>query len=350
MLHLAYKPYFLKMTYPFRIADNVRTGTPIMLIKISYEGIEGFGEASMPPRYGENLDTAMAFLNQLDLNQFDSPLPITPILSYIDDVQTGNPAVKAALDIALHDLWGKIEQKPVHELYALPAETLYTAKTISIEQPDIMATRVTEAKDFHYLKIKLGTQDDRAIIRSIRKVTDKPLYIDANQGWTKREEAAKLIDWLATQACVFVEQPMPKGDLEGMAWLKNRSALPVIGDEGIQRLPDMDTAADLYHGVNVKLMKSTGIREAYTMLMAAKSRGLRTMIGCMSETSCATAAGAQLGSLAEFIDLDGNLGVVNDPYQAFPCINGAIHVDDSPGLGLKNPAWNQIEPYIEPNE
>lgn len=347
MLQLAYKPYFLKMKYPFRIADNIRTGTPIMLVKISYNGIDGFGEASMPPRYGENLDTATSFIERLELTQFRSPLPIDPILSYIDNRQTGNPAVKAALDMALHDLWGKITGKSIHELYGLSNSKLHTAKTISIETPEIMARRVTEAKDFHYLKIKLGTTDDQAIIRAIRNVTDKPLYIDANQGWANKEEAAKLIDWLSTQGVIFVEQPMPKNNFDAMEWLKGRSALPIIGDEGIQRLKDIDNAELFYHGVNVKLMKSAGIREAYTMLTTARKKGLRTMIGCMSETSCATAAGAQLGSLAEFIDLDGNLGVTNDPFVAFPCINGEIQVDNSPGLGLKSPAWDTIEPYIE---
>lgn len=343
MLQLAYKPYFLKMTYPFRIADNIRTGTPIMLVKITYNGINGYGEASMPPRYGEDLNSAKAFLDQLDLSPFNSPLPIAPILSYIDKLNIGNQAIKAALDIALHDLWGKVTNTSVHKLYGLSRNTLYTAKTISIEHPTIMAKRVAEAEAFHYLKIKLGTSDDRAIIQAIRKVTDKPLYIDANQGWTNKEEAAKLIEWLSTQACLFVEQPMPKTDFDGMEWLKERSLLPIIGDEGIQRLTDMDIADTFYHGVNVKLMKATGIREAYAMLIKAKEKGLRTMIGCMSETSCATAAGAQLGSLAEFIDLDGNLGVTNDPYLAFPCINGGIQVDDSPGLGLKDPNWESIE-------
>ncbi|MEH6308301.1 dipeptide epimerase [Olivibacter sp. CPCC 100613] len=335
------------MEHPFRIADNVRTGTPIMLIKISYRDMEGFGEASMPPRYGEDLNTAKVFLDQLDLSQFHSVSPIDPILSYIDHIQPGNPAIKAALDIALHDLWGKITKRSVHELYGLSNEILQTAKTISIEAPEIMAARVTEAKDFRYLKIKLGTAEDRAIIQAIRKVTDQPLYIDANQGWKNKEEAARLIDWLSTQACLFIEQPMPKNDFDAMEWLKNRSSLPIIGDEGIQRIKDIDNAGLFYHGVNIKLMKSTGIREAFTMLTTAKKKGLHTMIGCMSETSCAIAAGAQLGSLAEFIDLDGNLGVTNDPFIAFPCVQGEIRVDNSPGLGLKKPTWDTVEPYIE---
>lgn len=347
MLELAYKPYYLRMRFPFRIADNVRTGTPLMLIKVSYNGYNGYGEASMPPRYGENIQTARAFLEQIDLSNFSCFPDIAPILTYIDNIAAENPAIKAAVDIALHDLKGQFLQQPLHQLYELPAATLITAQTISIEAPPIMAQRVKEASAFHYLKIKLGTPNDRELIQAIRKETDKPLYIDANQGWKSAEEAAKLIEWLATQNCVFIEQPMPKEDYEGMHWLKNRSALPLIGDEGIQRLVDVETAYECYHGINVKLMKSTGIREAYSMLTLAKKLGLKTMIGCMSETSCAIAAAAQLGSLAEYIDLDGNLGVTNDPFTGFTCKEGKIHVDETPGIGLKQPLWDNIMPAYQ---
>ena len=349
MLKLTYKPYFLKMNYPFRIADNIRTGTPIMLVKLSYQHYDGFGEAAMPPRYGEDLQTAIDFLNKVNLDLFEEPFPLAPILNYIDTLAPGNPAIKAAIDIALHDLWGKVTRKAVHELYGLVPTVLHTAKTISIESPKVMAARVSEAEGFRYLKIKLGTDHDRDIIEAIRHVTDKPLYIDANQGWTDVEKAAQIIDWLARQNCILIEQPMPKHDYEGMQWLKTRSALPIIGDEGIQRLADVDDAPSFYHGINVKLMKSTGIKEGYDMLIAAKNKGLRTMIGCMSETSCAIAAAAHLGSLAEFIDLDGNLGVSNDPYTAFPCINGGIEMDNTPGIGLKNVSWNGIEPLSTEN-
>lgn len=334
------------MQYPFRIADNVRTGTPVMLVKISHQHYDGFGEAAMPPRYGEDMQTATAFLNKISFDLFEKPFPLAPILNYIDAIAPGNPAIKAAIDIALHDLWGKITGKAVHELYGLTPNVLHTAKTISIESPEIMASRVAEAEDFRYLKIKLGTDHDLQIIEAIRSVTDKPLYIDANQGWNDIEKAAQFIDWLARKKCIFIEQPLPKHDHKGMQWLKSRSALPIIGDEGIQRLGDINNASLFYHGINVKLMKSTGIKEGYDMLVAAKEKGLRTMIGCMSETSCAIAAGAQLGSLAEFIDLDGNLGVTNDPYVAFPNRNGAIHVDNTPGIGLKNVDWNAIESSV----
>jgi len=344
MLKLTYKPYFLRMRFPFRIADNVRTGTPLMLVKIEYNGYNGYGEASMPPRYGEDIQTATDFLEKVDLSSFGCFPDIAPILKYIDDIAPGNPAIKAALDIALHDLRGQFLQQPVHQLYGLPAATLITAQTISIEAPVIMAQRVKEAAAFRYLKIKLGTPDDRELIRAIRKETDKPLYIDANQAWKNPEEAVQLIEWLAKQNCVFIEQPMPKEDYEGMHWLKSRSPLPLIGDEGIQRLADLETAHEYYHGINVKLMKSTGINEAYMMLTRAKELGLKTMIGCMSETSCAIAAAAQLGSLAEYIDLDGNLGVTNDPFTGFTCEGDEIRVDKTFGIGLKQPLWDNITP------
>ncbi|GAA4779068.1 dipeptide epimerase [Olivibacter ginsenosidimutans] len=333
------------MRHPFRIADNVRTGTPLMLIKLSYKGYTGYGEASMPPRYGEDLNTAQLFLEKVDLNTFDCFPDLSPLLSYIDGIAPGNAAIKAALDIALHDLLGKFLKQPVHQLYHLPAASLVTAQTITIEAPEIMAQRVKEATAFRYLKVKLGTSHDRTLIEAIRRETDKPLYIDANQGWKDPEIAIRLIEWLSEQNCVFIEQPLPKNDYEGMYWLKERSPLPLIGDEGIQRFADLETASSYYHGINVKLMKSTGIKEAFEMLMEAKRLGLQTMIGCMSETSCAISAAAQLGSLADYIDLDGNLGVTNDPFTGFICKGDVIPVDETPGIGLKHVDWNRIVPF-----
>ncbi|MCW9707580.1 dipeptide epimerase [Fodinibius salsisoli] len=344
MLQLEFKPYILKKKHIFKISGASRTKTPILLTKIRYRGIEGLGEASMPPLYGETIDSATDFLHKLDLSGFQSPFEVEKILQAVDAIALGNTAVKASIDIALHDLVSKLLMLPLHQYLGLPACTLATSKTIGINSPETIQKRVEEASEFNYLKIKLGTgtKEDKAIIRAIREVSDQPLYVDANQGWEDPGEALAIIKWLSDKGVVFIEQPLPKDDIDGQIWLKNKSPLPIVGDEGVQRLPDMAQARELYHGVNIKLMKSTGIHEARKMIHAARGLGLKVLLGCMSETSCAITAAAHLGTLADWVDLDGNLNVTNDPYQASEVADGKIRLPEDPGIGLKKCSWKKI--------
>ncbi|RAV28879.1 dipeptide epimerase [Sinomicrobium soli] len=343
MIQLSYKPYTLLKKHVFRIAGGARTSTPAVLVRLRFEGAEGFGEASMPPLYGESIASATGFLSQVDLSVFKDPLRTEDILGYIDDIAPGNPAVKAAVDIALHDLVGKLLGMPVHRYFGLSERSLPTSKTIGIDRPDIIRERVREASGFRYLKIKLGGDNDRGIIEAVRRETDKPLYIDANQGWKDRGEALEKILWLREEGAVFIEQPMPKTAFSDMEWLAPQSPLPLVGDEGIQRIPDVMTAKNFYHGINIKLMKSTGLREAFIMAMTARKAGLRVMLGCMSETSCAIAAASQLGALADWTDLDGNLGITNDPFDGHLLRDGLITQNKRPGIGLKTPEWEKIK-------
>ncbi|WP_461533318.1 dipeptide epimerase [Sinomicrobium sp.] len=342
MIQLSHKAYTLLKKHPFRIASGIRTSTPAVLVRLKYEGVEGFGEASMPPLYGESIASATAFLSKIDLSAFNDPLCTEDILSYINDVVPGNPAVKAAIDIALHDLTGKLLNIPIHQYFGLSARSLPTSKTIGIDRPEIIRKKVNEASKYKYLKVKLGGDNDHAIIEAIRKETDKPLYIDVNQGWKDRNEALEKILWLKEKGAIFIEQPMSKNAFSDMEWLASKSPLPIVGDEGIQRLPDIITAKNFYHGVNIKLMKSTGLREAFIMAMTARKAGLKVLLGCMSETSCAIAAASQLGTLADWIDLDGNLGITNNPFKGHMLKNGLIIQNKLPGIGLKTPQWNKI--------
>lgn len=346
MISIEIKPYLLNKKHVFRIAGGARTNTPVLLVKLQYENFAGYGEASMPPLYGESIASAQDFINTFDFRPFDSPIEIEDILLAIDQHAKGNTAIKAAIDIAMHDLLGKMKNMPLYQYFGLEKKELNTSKTIGIDSAEIIEKRVQEAADFHYLKIKLGGDNDAEIIKAVRSVTDKPLFIDANQGWIDKEAALDKIEWLKEEGTVFIEQPMPKTAFNDMEWLVARSALPLIGDEGIQRLEDVKKASDFYHGINIKLMKSTGLREAFAMAKLAKSLDLKIMLGCMSETSCAIAAAAQLGSMADWIDLDGNLGVTNDPYQGHKVSNGIIHLNDRSGIGLINPDWNKIESYV----
>lgn len=346
MISIEIKPYLLNKKHVFRIAGGSRTNTPVLLVKLKYESFEGYGEASMPPLYGETIETAKAFIKTLDLSKFTSPLHIAKIVKYLDQHALGNTAIKAAIDIALHDLLGKILSIPLYQYFSLTRKELKTSKTIGIDRAEIIEKRVEEAANFHYLKIKLGGDNDAEIIKAVRNISDKPLFIDANQGWTNKEEALDKIAWLKEENVVFIEQPMPKKAFADMEWLVARSSLPLIGDEGIQRLEDVKTASNFYHGINIKLMKSTGLHEAFAMANLAQSLNLKIMLGCMSETSCAIAAAAHLGAMADWIDLDGNLGVNNDPYQGHQLINGCIHLNDTNGIGLIDPNWDKIETYV----
>jgi len=346
MISIEIKSYLLKKKYVFRIAGGTRISTPILLVKLKYDCFVGYGEASMPPLYGESIASAQSFIKTFDFIPFSSPLEIEAILKSLDQHATGNSAIKAAVDIALHDLIGKMKNMPLYEYFNLAKKELKTNKTIGIDSAEIIEKRVDEAADFHYLKIKLGGNNDSEIIKAVRNVSEKPLFIDANQGWTNKEDALEKIEWLKEVGAVFIEQPMPKNAYADMEWLVARSTLPLIGDEGVQRLADVKTASNFYHGINIKLMKSTGLQEAFAMANLAKLMNLKIMLGCMSETSCAIGAASHLGAMADWVDLDGNLGVTNDPYQGHKVIKGCIHLNDSNGIGLIDPNWNKVETYV----
>ncbi len=343
---ICYQPFTLNMKHVFRIASGMRSSTPILLTTIQFEDVIGYGEASMPPLYGESHESAIDFISKIDLSGFNDPFNIDEIMHYVDHIELGNTAVKASIDIALHDIAGKIAGKPCYQLFDLPGvKSVSTSKTISIDTPEIIKERTLEAKEFQFLKIKLGSNNDRKVIEAVRSVSNQPIYVDANQGWKDKSLALENIHWLKEQDVIFVEQPMPIDMEDEMVWLKSKSPLPIIGDEGIQRLKDVERADNFYHGINIKLVKSTGLNEGLKMAKLAKKKDLKVMLGCMSETSCSISAAFHLASLADWIDLDGNLGVTNDPYKGIETKNGKLINNDIPGIGLINPeiAWNRLK-------
>lgn len=334
-LKLRFLPHDLLLKHTFTIANSSRKTTPDMLTCLEFDGIFGYGEASMPPYLGESVDSATRFLSALDLSQFKDPFQMDDILAYVDSVMPGNCAAKASIDIALHDLVGKIMGQPWYKIWGFdPADTPNTSFTIGIDTPEVVRQKVAEAAPYNILKVKLGMATDKEMIETIRSVTDKPLCVDVNQGWTDRNKALEMIHWLKEKGVVFVEQPMPKTAIDDMAWLTENSPLPTIGDESVQRLPDVIKAKGVYTGINIKLMKCTGMREAHQMLTLAKSLGMKVMIGCMTETSCAVSAAAQLSSKCNWADLDGNLLISNDPYSGVQVVNGKITLIDKPGIGI----------------
>lgn len=335
-LSLNFLPYELQLQHVFTLANSSRKSTPDILTRIEIDGVVGYGEASMPPYLGESVETATRFLSSLDLNQFHDPFQMDDILKYVDSVASGNTAAKAAVDIALHDLVGKLMKQPWYKIWGFdPVDTPNTSFTIGIDTPEVVRQKVAEAAPYKILKVKLGRETDRQMIETIRSTTDRPICVDVNQGWTDKVKALEMIHWLKEMGIVCVEQPMPKTAIDDMAWLTQNSPLPTIGDESVQRLPDVIKAHGVYNGINIKLMKCTGMREAQQMLTLARSLDMEVMIGCMTETSCAISAASQLAPKADWADLDGNLLITNDPYSGMQIIDGKVTLMDRPGIGIK---------------
>jgi L-alanine-DL-glutamate epimerase-like enolase superfamily enzyme len=336
VLRLRFRPYELQLKHTFTVSGNSRNTTPAVLTELDYGGCTGYGEASMPPYLGESQESVMKFLNLVDLGQFRDPFRLDEILEYVDKLDKGNSAAKACIDIALHDLLGRLVEQPLYRLWGLtPENTPMTSFTIGIDTPDVVRTKTREAEGFKVLKVKLGGGNDREMIRTVREVTDVPLYVDVNQGWKDKVEALDMIHWLGEQGVLFVEQPLPKEAVEDIAWLTGRSPLPVIADEAFQRLPDVATLSGVYSGINIKLMKSTGLREAHKMITVARALGMHVMIGCMTETSCAVSAAAQLSPLVDWADLDGNLLISNDVFEGMKVVDGKVTLSKLPGIGVR---------------
>ena len=335
-MKLSFRPYELKLAHVFTVSSYSRTSTPGTQLQIDYEGVTGYGEASMPQYLGQSVESVSRFLARVDLSRFSDPFQLDDILAYVDSLSPGDTAAKAAVDIALHDLVGKLLGAPWYRIWGLnPEKAPCTTFTIGIDAPDVVRVKTRECADrFKILKVKVGLDNDREMIRTIREITDLPLAVDANQGWKDRDEALDDIFWLKEHGVVMVEQPMAKENMDDNAWITEHSPLPIFADEAVQRLADIPGIKGAYHGINIKLMKCSGMREAWKMANYAKAEGMRVMVGCMTETSCAVSAAAQLSPLADFADLDGNLLITNDLFDGMQVVNGKITLPDRPGIGI----------------
>ena len=336
-LKLSFYPYELQLRHTFTVSSYSRKTTPGVQVCIEYEGVTGYGEASMPPYLGQSVETVTAFLSKVNLEQFKDPFQMETILAYIDSLSPGDGAAKAAIDIALHDLTGKLISLPWWRIWGLDAaKAPDTTFTIGIDTPEVVREKTRECADrFNILKVKVGLDNDKEMISTIREITDLPLAVDANQGWKDKEKALDEIFWLYENGVVMVEQPMAKERMDDNAWITERSPIPVFADEAIQRLADIPSIKGAYHGINIKLMKCTGMREAWKMVNYARAEGMKVMVGCMTETSCAVSAAAQLSPAVDFADLDGNLLITNDLYKGMEVVNGRVTLSDLPGIGVQ---------------
>jgi L-Ala-D/L-Glu epimerase len=323
-MKIEFKEYQLALNYPFKISDFSRTSTPLVFVTLSEEGVQGIGEASMPPYLGESVESAFQFLSKVKIDTFTS---FSEILNYVDGIDKGNNAAKAAIDIALHNWYCQKNKIPLYQYFNSDLSKMpLTSFTIGIDTKEVLIEKLKDAEPFHRIKIKLGTEQDKDIVNTIRSLTDKEILVDANRGWKTKEHSAEMIDWLATKNCLLIEQPMPVEQLEDMLWLKSRAALPLFADESCKRLVDVDIVKDAFHGINIKLMKSTGLHEAQKMIYRARELSLQVMIGCMSESSCGILAAAALAPQCDYADLDSTWMVKNNPFEIPTLKNGKIEL------------------------
>ncbi len=245
-----------------------------------------------------------------------------------------NYSAKAGIDVALHDLIGKRLGLPIHKYFGItPREDLATSFTISISDPDTMKKQTEKSPGYHVYKVKVGVPGDIEMVEAVRDATNARIRVDANEGWTAREAIASVKE-LEKLDVEFIEQPLHRDDLDGFRLLRSKVDLPIIADEGVFRAADIPRYAGLVDGINIKLSKSGGLREAFKMIAVARAHRMKVMIGCMVETSVGITAAAQIASLADYADLDGNLLISDDPYRGVTLDNGYIRLPEGPGLGV----------------
>ncbi len=303
----------------------------------SRDGVTGHGEGAPIPRYKETAATAKAAIESLrGMLLSADPWQFTKLLGEVFRRIPGEFAGKAALDMALMDWVGQKLGTPLYRYFGLdPKDAPLTTFSIGIDTPEMTRKKVEEAAPFPVLKIKVGLANDEATMDTVRKITKKPLRVDANEGWTNKEEAVRKINWLEKMGVEFVEQPMPAAMIEETRWVRSRVHIPIIADEACMHAGDIPKLRDAFDGVNVKLDKAGGVLEAHRMIQIAKALGMKTMLGCMVSSSVSVTAAAHLSPLVDYADLDGNLLISNDPYAGVTVKDGRLVLPAGPGLGLR---------------
>ncbi len=334
MLEVKTKRLFLQHTWT--ISRNSSDYKDNVFVRITKDGVSGYGEAAPNVRYGEDavmttdrINSARHLFDQYDLWQF------TELKDEIFKSITDQNCARCALDIAIMDWIGKKLNVPLYKFFGLNKDkTIVTSYSIGIDTLDMIRQKISEAESYPVLKIKVGKENDEQIMDTVRQVTDKVVRVDANEGWKTKELALKKIKWLKTMGVEFVEQPMPADMLEETKWLRERVDLPIIADEAVKTAADIPKLATAYDGINIKLMKAGGIQEAMRMIQLAKAMNLKIMLGCMIESSIAIAAAAHLTPLVDWADLDGNLLLREDPFSGLKVEKGKIILNDQAGLGI----------------
>ena len=297
-----------------------------VFVELEHEGLTAYGEGSPIARHGETAESCRAALERMRAAMGDAdPRAYVTLIPSLQPLAMGSNAALAAMDAAIMDWVGKVRGVPLYRLHgADPARMPPTSMTIAIDTPDNVRVRASEASGFHVLKLKLGGDHDRAMIEAIREVTEVPIRGDANEGYPDRETALREIEWLAERNVELIEQPLPAAAVDDMAWLKERSPMPLVADEAFTGVAAMPELAEVYHGINIKLVKSGGMLAASDVIERARRHGLSVMLGSTIESSLGVAAGAHLAPLVDYADLDGNLLLANDPFDGHPVVDGRI--------------------------
>jgi len=336
-IKLTYKRKRLFLRHTWTIARGSSDFKDNVFLRLEKDGVFGIGEAAPNVRYDETWESTIEAIKKVEpMVRKSDPWQFVELNRSIDSAFQGQSAAKAALDIALMDWVTKRLGVPLYRYLGLDkSKTPLTSFSIGIDKPEVMKAKVREAEDFPILKIKVGLKNDEEIMEAVRSVTDKPLRVDANEGWKSREEAVEKINWLEKLGVEFVEQPLPTTMLEETRWVRERVNLPIIADESVKRAEDIPKLAEAFDGVNIKLMKAGGIQEALRMIWVARALGMKVMLGCMIASSVAITAAAHLSPLVDWADLDGNLLISNDPFQGVLVEKGKLILPDRPGIGVQ---------------
>lgn len=341
-MKLSFRPVDLTLAHTWKIARTRGTNASRTLVVelTGADGTVGLGEAAPIARYKESLETVEAFLKKVDPRGL-SFNDVEGSMEYLETVSQHDMSAKCALNIALLDGAAKRAKQPIYDFLGLGFQEHkhVSSFTIGIDAPDVFQKKVREAERFPVLKIKVGAPEDKANLQALREVAPtKEIRVDANEGWKTKEEALEMIEWFAKDGHIqYVEQPMPAATpVKDWTWLKQRSPLPIFGDESYHLAKDVEQAKECFHGVNVKLVKTGGISGGYDALKVARKAGLKTMLGCMLETSILISAGAHLSELCDYLDLDGNILITNDPYLGVTSENGILSFASAPEkVGLR---------------
>jgi len=324
----------LRTQYEFRIAHGTRQVYRNTLVRIEHDGIEGLGEASPSHYYGETPEIIGQAIAEWAPHLGEDPFALEAIDSRLDDALQGHGAARAAIDMALHDWIGKKLGLPVWKLLGLDAaRTPVSCVTLGMASPAEMEIKLAALRDFPMIKVKLGGPGDVDNLRRIRAGYGGRLQVDANTAWSPAD-AVRVLRAIEPLGIELVEQPVPRGDLDGLKWVRDRSPIPVFADESCHHLADLGLLAGRVDGINLKIMKTGGLREMLRMIHAARALGFQVLLGSMIESSLGLSAAAQLAPLADYLDLDGHWLLADDPFEGAPRERGVIALGDGPGLGV----------------
>lgn len=334
MIEVKTKRLFLEDTWT--ISRNSSDYKDNVFVSIKKDGITGLGEAAPNVRYGEDQEKTTDRINAVkDLIEKTDLWHFVDLKDQIFEEIEDQNCARCALDIAIMDWVGKKLNTPLYKLWGLDkSKTPRTSYSIGIDTIEVIKRKVRAAEKYPLLKIKVGKDNDEEIIEAVRSITDKPIRVDANEGWKSKEVALEKIKWLQSMGIEFVEQPMPSDMIEETRWLRDRIDIPLVADEAVKTAADIPKLAEAYDGINIKLMKAGGPQEALRMIHLAKTMNMKIMLGCMIESAVAISAAAHLSPLVDWADLDGNLLLREDPYQGVGVENGKLILNDKAGLGI----------------